>query len=168
MPSSLWWMMWSDMIFVASCPARFTLRSYPKFTIGNCAAEHLFPALSPLERDDAEENDNTGELVPGDDSLPARTRHHRDVPADFRSGGAQLELGKFNHRVWRDAHRAPVFEFHLGAAILLGLDLYALSKGQIRKCFFVTLPRVAVNLDVAVDIAQPHNSDLRSSKRANG
>src|ERR1700739_3648267 len=82
MPSSLWWMMWSDMIFVASCPARFTLRSYPKFTIGNCAAEHLFPAPSTLERGDAEENDNTGELVPGDHSLPARTRHHRDVLAE--------------------------------------------------------------------------------------
>src|SRR4029077_19338234 len=35
-------MRWSDMIFVTSCPARFTLRSYSKFTTDNCPAEHLF------------------------------------------------------------------------------------------------------------------------------
>ena len=77
------------------------------------------------------------------------------------TGVAQAQRAELDRASGSDPDGAAIFEFDLGAAGILGGDLHALHYRHVEKCIFVALPRVAVDDDGALDVAQSHDSCLR-------
>ena len=84
------------------------------------------------------------------------------------AGVAPRQLRKFHDRAGSNAQRAAVFEFNLSPGVLPGAQFRALGDGQIDESFFVALAGVAVDLNVAIHLAQAHDASLGVGKRWDG
>src|SRR6516225_11949060 len=77
------------------------------------------------------------------------------------SGLLQPKTRKFNHRTGSNAHRSAVFEFDFSIAVIARPELGALDHGQVQDSSFKALAAAAIDLDVALDVAEAHDPGLR-------
>ncbi len=76
------------------------------------------------------------------------------------AGVAQRQFGELEDRAGSKTQAAAVFELDFSARALSGAQFRALGDRQVDESFFVALSQVAVNLNIPIDLAQPHDASL--------